>query len=81
MDNEVLMLLGLTITSLVINSVSIGLSALTSLDWQKEKTHERKFKEMLRKSVHARDGAGRIVVVGVNGSESLRGLEPGQEND
>ena len=73
------MFLGLTITSLVINSVSIGLSALTSLDWQQRKTHERKFAEMLSQIVHVHDGAGRIVIVGANGSASVIGLAPGQE--
>jgi hypothetical protein len=63
----------LTVTSIVINSISVGLSALTSLDWQSQATTDRKFAQMLREVVHVHDGAG-VVVVGKMGLERLERL-------
>ena len=45
----------------MINSVSIALSALTSLDWQSETTHERKFGQQLIKVMHVHEG-GQVVI-------------------
>lgn len=46
---------------IVINSISIALSALTSLDWQSKTTHERKFAQQLIKVTHVHEG-GQVVV-------------------
>jgi len=46
----------LTVAGIVINSVSIALSALTSLDWQSKTTHEKKFAQQLVKVTHVHEG-------------------------
>ncbi|PQE10885.1 hypothetical protein CJF32_00007724 [Rutstroemia sp. NJR-2017a WRK4] len=60
----------LTVTSIVINSISVGLSALTSLDWQSQATTDRKFAQMLREVAHVHEGTG-VVVLGKRGVERL----------
>jgi len=55
------MLKTLTVAGVVVNSVSIALSALTSLDWQSKTTHERKFAQQLIKVTHVHDGANVVV--------------------
>ena len=46
---------------IVINSVSIALSALTSLDWQSKTTHDKKFAQQLIKVTHVHEGANVVV--------------------
>lgn len=46
---------------IVVNSVSIALSALTSLDWQSNTTHEKKFAQQLVKVAHVHEGAQVVV--------------------
>lgn len=53
----------LTISGIVVNSVSISLSALTSLDWQKQATHDKQFAAQLSKVTHIHEG-GDVVVTG-----------------
>ncbi|KAB8301525.1 hypothetical protein EYC80_003374 [Monilinia laxa] len=70
----------LTITSIVINSLSVTLSALTSLDWQSQAVTDRRFAQMLSQISHVHEGSeGRIVVVlgkreGMQRDESLKGV-------
>ncbi|KAL3419305.1 hypothetical protein PVAG01_09527 [Phlyctema vagabunda] len=45
----------LMIAGVVINSVSISLSALTSLDWKKQLTHDRALVDQLNRAVGIRD--------------------------
>ncbi|KAM3068062.1 hypothetical protein ACMFMF_009428 [Clarireedia jacksonii] len=68
----------LTVTSIVINSISVGLSALTSLDWQSQATTDRKFAQMLSQVAHVHDGRAVIVLgkMGVQGLERM-GVEMG----
>ncbi|KAH8805654.1 hypothetical protein F5884DRAFT_454526 [Xylogone sp. PMI_703] len=47
----------ITISGIVVNSLSIMLSALTSLDWQKQATHDKKFAQQLVKVSHVHDGS------------------------
>lgn len=56
----------------MVNSLSISLSALTSLDWKKQVTHEKKFAEMLLKVGHVHDGGD--VVITEKEVENLRSL-------
>jgi hypothetical protein len=53
--------IALTVAGIVVNSVSITLSALTSLDWQSKSTHERQFAQQLIRVTHVHDG-GQVVV-------------------
>ncbi|KAF4635192.1 hypothetical protein G7Y89_g2901 [Cudoniella acicularis] len=59
-SNEVLR--ALTVSGIVVNSISISLSALTSLDWKSKTTNDRLFAEQLVKVVHVHEGE-RIVVL------------------
>ncbi|KAF7863119.1 hypothetical protein EAF04_007202 [Stromatinia cepivora] len=54
----------LTVTSIVINAISVTLSALTSLDWQSQATTDRKFAQMLNQISHVHEAEGRVVVLG-----------------
>ncbi|ATZ52039.1 hypothetical protein BCIN_07g05650 [Botrytis cinerea B05.10] len=56
----------LIVTSIIINALSVTLSALTSLDWQSQATTDRQFAQMLSQISHVHDGkeGGRIVVLG-----------------
>lgn len=47
---------GLTVASLIINAVSVALSALTSLDWRDIKEKEQEFADMLLKVGHTHVG-------------------------
>jgi hypothetical protein len=49
------------VAGIVVNSVSIALSALTSLDWQSNTTHEKKFAQQLVKVAHVHEGAQVVV--------------------
>lgn len=49
------------VAGIVINAVSISLSALTSLDWQTSSTHDREFAQQLIKISHTHEG-GQVVV-------------------
>jgi hypothetical protein len=49
------------VAGIVINSISIALSALTSLDWQSKTTHEKKFAQQLIKVTHVHEGANVVV--------------------
>jgi len=51
------------VAGIVINGISIALSALTSLDWQSKSTHEKKFAEQLVNVTHVHEGAQQQVVV------------------
>jgi uncharacterized membrane protein YidH (DUF202 family) len=51
----------LTVAGIVINSISITLSALTSLDWQSKTTRDIKFARQLVKVTHVHEG-GQVVV-------------------
>jgi hypothetical protein len=46
----------LTISGVVVNSISIAISALTSLDWKFEATNDRQFAEQLLKIVEMQEG-------------------------
>ncbi|TGO26055.1 hypothetical protein BPAE_0067g00270 [Botrytis paeoniae] len=65
------------VTSIIINALSVTLSALTSLDWQSQATTDRKFAQMLSQISHVHEGkeGGRIVVLGREreGEERLMG--------
>ncbi|KAA8572052.1 hypothetical protein MFRU_018g00780 [Monilinia fructicola] len=71
----------LTVTSIVINCLSVALSALTSLDWQSQAVTDRRFAQMLSQISHVHEGReGRIVVVlgrgeGMQRNEGLEGVE------
>ncbi|APA05286.1 predicted protein [Sclerotinia sclerotiorum 1980 UF-70] len=54
----------LTVTSIVINAISVTLSALTSLDWQSKATTDRNFAQMLDQIGHVHGAEGRVVVLG-----------------
>jgi len=56
----------LTVTGIIINSVSISISALTSLDWKQQATHDRAFVKQLAK-VAGVDTGESLVVVGATG--------------
>ena len=49
--------IALTVAGIVINSVSIALSALTSLDWQSTARKDRKFAQQLVTVTHVHDGS------------------------
>ncbi|RAL64228.1 hypothetical protein DID88_002120 [Monilinia fructigena] len=76
----------LTVTSVIINSLSVTLSALTSLDWQSQAVTDRRFAQMLSQINHVHEGReGRIVVVlgrreGMQRDEGLEGVK-GVERD
>ncbi|KAF7900699.1 uncharacterized protein EAF01_008001 [Botrytis porri] len=65
----------LIVTSIIINALSVTLSALTSLDWQSQATIDRKFAQMLSQISHVHEGreGGRIVVLG-RGREGVERL-------
>ena len=46
----------------MINSISVVLSALTSLDWQSMARKDRKFAKQLVTVAHVHDEAGQVVV-------------------
>ncbi|TGO50020.1 hypothetical protein BOTNAR_0409g00080 [Botryotinia narcissicola] len=62
------------VTSIIINALSVTLSALTSLDWQSQATTDRKFAQMLSQISHVHEGkeGGRIVVLGRGREEEER---------
>ncbi|KAF7879815.1 uncharacterized protein EAF02_007985 [Botrytis sinoallii] len=64
----------LIVTSIIINALSVTLSALTSLDWQSQATTDRKFAQMLSQISHVHEGkeGGRIVVLGRGREEEER---------
>ncbi|KAF7956965.1 hypothetical protein EAE96_004288 [Botrytis aclada] len=71
----------LIVTSIIINALSVTLSALTSLDWQSQATTDRKFAQMLSQISHVHEGkeGGRIVVLGREGErEEERGMGVGR---
>lgn len=53
----------LTVAGIVINSISVVLSALTSLDWQSMSRKERTFANQLVKVAHVHDDAGQVVLI------------------
>lgn len=55
-------MVALTVAGIVINSVSVTLSALTSLDWQSMSRKDRKFAQQLVKVAHVHDEAGQVLV-------------------
>lgn len=46
----------LTVSGIVINGVSVALSALTSLDWKQQSTHDKAFAQQLCKVAHIHEG-------------------------
>ncbi|KAF8853046.1 hypothetical protein BDZ45DRAFT_677953 [Acephala macrosclerotiorum] len=53
----------LTVASIIINAFSISLSALTSLDWKTQTTHDKAFAAMLCRIAQARiDADGQVVI-------------------
>ncbi|KAH8671807.1 hypothetical protein BGZ60DRAFT_405965 [Tricladium varicosporioides] len=69
----------LTVSGIVVNSLSISIAALTSLDWKSKSTNERLFAEQLLRISHVHEG-DRIVVLrkgarkGEEGSDDLEGV-------
>jgi hypothetical protein len=55
--------LALTVSSILVNSVSVTLSALTSLDWQSASTREKKFLQQLEKVTHIHNDGSKLVLV------------------
>lgn len=53
----------------MINSISISLSALTSLDWKKQTTHDKAFAEQLCKVAHIHEGEQIVVTSKLVGDE------------
>lgn len=51
------------------NSISVALSALTSLDWKFESTNDRLFAEQLCKIAHLHDG--NQIIITKKGIESI----------
>jgi len=53
----------LTVSGVVVNSISIMLSALTSLDWQSKETQDKAFAQQLCGVMHLHEGgSGRVVI-------------------
>lgn len=65
---------GLLISGIVINAISISLSALTSLDWKKESTHDRAFAARLLKIAQAHIGADGQIVISVKDLKNLSSI-------
>lgn len=47
---------GLTVAGLIVNALSVALSALTSLDWRDIKEKEQEFADLLLKVGHTHEG-------------------------
>ena len=62
----------LTVSGIIINAISISLSALTSLDWKKQVTHDRVFAAQLCKVAHIHEGDQIVVASRLDGNESKR---------
>jgi hypothetical protein len=58
----------------VINSISVGLSAVTSLDWKQQSTHDRAFARQLCKVAHIHEGEQIVVRSNLPGEENSSGL-------
>ncbi|KAH6669013.1 hypothetical protein B0J14DRAFT_154877 [Halenospora varia] len=67
----------LTVSGIVVNSLSISIAALTSLDWKSKSTNERLFAEQLLRVNHVHEG-DRIVVLR---RDAKRGEEPGESSE
>jgi hypothetical protein len=52
----------LVVSGIVINSVSVAIAAVTSLDWKKQATHNREFAKQLSEIVHVHDGEEVLVL-------------------
>lgn len=63
------MLKALTVSGIVINSLSISIAALTSLDWKTQSTHDRAFAEQLCKVAHIHEGEQIVVTSKFGGVE------------
>lgn len=46
---------------MVVNSISIVLSAATSLDWKKQDTHDKQFANQLLKVTHTHEGDNIVI--------------------
>jgi len=46
----------MTVSGIVINSISVALSALTSLDWTSQATQDTKFAQQLSAVTHVHEG-------------------------
>jgi len=64
----------LTVSGIVINSISVVLSALTSLDWEQQSTHDRTFARQLCKVAHIHEGEQIVVRSNLSGDEKSSGL-------
>ena len=56
-------LLVLTVAGIIVNSISVTLSALTSLDWTTASTKEKKFLQQLENVTHIHHEGSRLVLV------------------
>ncbi|RDL37395.1 Uncharacterized protein BP5553_04828 [Venustampulla echinocandica] len=59
----------IAVSGIIVNSISVALSALTSLDWKFESTNDRQFAEQLCKIVHIHEGDQ--IVITRKGLESM----------
>jgi hypothetical protein len=72
------------VSSIILNGISISLSAATSLDWQKQSTHDQKFRDMLAEAARLYvermpDGQANVVItnrygIGISGTPSSKDL-------
>lgn len=63
-------MLALTVSGVVINSLSVAIAALTSLDWKKQATHDRAFAEQLCKVAHIHEGEQIVVTSKLAGEKT-----------
>jgi len=64
----------LTVSGVIINSISISLSALTSLDWKQQSTHDKAFAQQLCKVAHIHEGEQIVVTSKLSGFEKASSL-------
>jgi hypothetical protein len=77
--------IALIVSSIIVNAISISLSAVTSLDWQKKSTHEKKFAEMLTQTARLHvermsDSQANVVItnrygIGISATASSKDLD------
>ncbi|KAH8589294.1 hypothetical protein B0O99DRAFT_637297 [Bisporella sp. PMI_857] len=62
----------LTVTGIIINAISVSLSALTSLDWKQQVTHNAEFARQLCSVTHIHEGDQVLVATKKDGEEGIR---------
>jgi hypothetical protein len=77
--------IALIVSSIIVNAISISLSAVTSLDWQKKATHKKNFENMLADTAclhvgRMPDGQANVVItnryeIGISGTPSTKDLD------